>query len=72
MIEEGKCYTVHPSDLYCLVCKIYGENDTHIKMRAIFFYKKSRSICKNLNPKCATEDFDLLKDVVSHYKEHYY
>lgn len=72
MIEEGKCYTIHPSDLYCMIYKIYGENDSHIKVKAMFFYKKTRSICSWLNPEHVPIDFDLLKSVTEHYKEHYY
>ena len=72
MIEEGKCYTVCHSDLYCMVYKIYERNDTHIKVRAMFFEKKTRSIYKWLNPECVPGDFTFLPDADNFYKEHYY
>lgn len=59
--------TIHPSDLYFKIYKIYHKSDDYVKCKILYFYKSNNNICYWLNPSGRPRNFKIIRNVFDNY-----
>lgn len=59
--------TIHPSDLYFKIYKVYHKNADYVKCKVLYFYKSSNNVCYWLNPSGRPKTCKLIRNVYDNY-----
>jgi hypothetical protein len=59
--------TIHPSDLYFHIVKVYHKSEKYVKCKMLFFYKSNNDICYWLNPGGRAKTYKINRNAFDNY-----